>query len=225
MPLDARRVAPQGSPRHSPRRSRSCPARTAGQPGRCRPVGSGLSQQRNDLCPFKRHSGTLRVVLVIGVGRRRSLDDRVEVVVKCLTKRQCPEPFGRQYLPRGHGWSSGPVRVRLVLDPSTPYVPPGIPMRPPTEGEHLGSHLGHRGAPARCRCRRPGPPAGGMTEWRRARSRSTSFRTSSAAASSALTEAPHLTGPAGWVRSGAADARRAGGQPRGCAATLAVDPR
>src|SRR5659263_641313 len=63
-------------------------------------------------------------------------------------------------------------------------------MRPPTEGEHLGSHLGHRGAPARCRCRRPGPPAGGMTEWRRARSRSASFRTSSAAASPALTEAP-----------------------------------
>jgi hypothetical protein len=107
-----------------------------------------VSQQRNDLCPFKSQSGTLRVVLVIGVGRRRRLDDGVEVVVKCLTKRECPEPFGRQYLPHGHGWSSGPVRVRFVHDPSTSYVPLGIPMQPPTEAEHLGSHLGHRAAPA-----------------------------------------------------------------------------
>ena len=86
-------------------------------------------------------------MLVISVRRRRRLDDGVEVTLKCLTKRELPEPFGRQYLQHLHGWRSGPVRVRLVHGLSTPYVSLGIPMRRLTEGEHLGSQLGPRAAP------------------------------------------------------------------------------
>ena len=33
----------------------------------------------------------------------------------------------------------------------------------------------------------------------------------------------HLAGPSGWIMSGAADARRSGGQPHESATTLAVD--
>ena len=41
-----------------------------------------MSQQRNDLGPFKRHGGPLRVVLIIGVRSCRGFDDGVEVILK-----------------------------------------------------------------------------------------------------------------------------------------------